>query len=232
MSYIDISADLGEGIARDHEIALFEVITSASIACGGHTGDESSMAQAIDDCLERFIRIGAHPSYPDRINFGRVSLAMPPEAVADSLTEQVNALQRVARQRGTEVSYFKPHGALYNDAAWVPSIAEAIVVAADRLELALMGLSNSLLADLADDSKVPYIKEGFIDRGYRHDGSLIPRDEEAAIITDVEDAVGQAFVLAETVDSLCIHSDTPGAVELARTVRNLLSRAGYHIGPE
>lgn len=230
MSYIDLSADIGEGGLNDE--AILALLTSASIACGGHAGDEMTMLRTIEAAASANVRIGAHPSYPDRINFGRVSLAMSTERLLDSIVGQVEALRSVARRVGAAIAYLKPHGALYHDAAWISSIAEAMGVASDKVDLPLMLLSGSLLNDVAEDMGIPFIKEGFIDRGYRHDGSLLPRDEPGAIIDNVEDAVGQAFVLAEHVDSLCVHSDNPQALEFLAAVRPRLENAGYRLGYE
>lgn len=226
MARIDLNADLGEGVAEDVDGALLAVVTSANVACGGHASDPRTMRQTVKAALELGLRIGAHPSYPDRENFGRVSVKMAPEALTASIVNQVQSLIEVADDEGAEVAYVKPHGALYNDAAWDPEIGRAVVGAAARLSLPLMMLAGSPLARAA---AVPIIREGFIDRGYREDGSLIPRSEDAALVTDPERAARQAVALAPSVDSLCVHSDTPGALQLLRAAREALEAGGYEI---
>lgn len=226
MPAIDLNADLGEGRCGEVDEALLALVTSANVACGGHTGDLDTMRRTVKAALELGVRIGAHPSYPDRENFGRVTLEIPAAALVSSIVEQVRSLVDVARAEGVQVEYFKPHGALYNDAAWDPGVGQAAVEAAAALSLPLMMLAGSPLARAA---AVPIIREGFIDRGYREDGSLIPRSEDSALVTDPDRAARQAVALASSVDSLCVHSDTPGALQLLRAAREALETAGYEI---
>lgn len=174
----------------------------------------------------RGVRIGAHPSYPDPANFGRVSVSMAPEQIAASVVGQVQRLIEIAAQHGAEVSYIKPHGALYNDAAEDTSIGEAVLAAAARLSLPLMVLAGSALARRAGAGA---IEEGFIDRRYASGGTLVPRTQEDALIVDPATAGEQAVRLASSVDSLCVHSDTPGALELLKAARAALGEAGFEI---
>lgn len=225
MPAVDLNADLGEGLEGTDD-SLLALVTSANIACGGHAGDRESMRLTVKAALERGVRVGAHPSYPDRENFGRVTLEIPSAALVSSIVEQVRSLVEAAREEGTEIAYVKPHGALYNDAAWDPEIGRAVVEAAAALSLPLMMLAGSPLAGAAS---VAIIREGFIDRGYRPDGSLVPRDEQGAILTDPERVAEQALALAPSVDSLCIHSDTPGTLQLLGAAREALEAAGYEI---
>lgn len=183
------------------------------------------MLTAVRLCIEGGIRIGAHPSYPDREGFGRMSMAMEPAELVAEITTQVQALQQVALAEGAAVAYIKPHGALYNDAVRVPAIAAVIGEAAANLGVPLMCLAGSPLA--AGEGA---IGEGFIDRGYMPDGTLILRGQLGASITDPDEAAAQALRLAPMVDSLCVHSDTPGASALMVAARRALEDAGYVIG--
>lgn len=187
------------------------------------------MGVAVAAAVERGVRVGAHPSYPDLANFGRVSVSMAPEQIAASVVGQVERLIEIAGRLGAEVSYIKPHGALYNDAAKSGPIGEAVLAAGARLSLPLMVLAESPLAHAAPQSA---IAEGFIDRAYASEGSLLPRSEPGALITEPAAAAEQALRLAPAVESLCVHSDTPGALELLRAARTALERAGYQISSE
>ena len=227
---IDLNADVGEGLPAELDRALMEVVTSASIACGGHAGDIRTMRLTLRAAQELGVRAGAHPSYPDKPNFGRVSITIGAEALLDAIGEQVSALQEAALQIGMSVAYLKPHGALYNDAAADEEVAATVATAASLLGLPMMFLGSApTLAKLPGDAP-PVIREGFVDRGYRPDGSLIPRGEPGALISAPEDAAGQAVRLAASVDTLCIHSDSPSALALARAARAALEEAGMQIG--
>jgi UPF0271 protein len=220
--FIDLNADVGEG-ADDVDEALMSLVTSVSIACGGHAGDVASMKKAGDAATARGIRIGAHPSYLDRENFGRVSIAMGPETLRAEIVRQVRSLIDVT----ATVSYVKPHGALYNDVPRLPNVATAVFQAVEELRLPLM-----LMADVATPDSVEVISEGFIDRGYTPDGLLVPRSQAGALITDPAQTIEQALRLAQKVDSLCVHSDTPGAALLMAEARRALTDAGYEITAE
>lgn len=208
-----------------------EVVTSASIACGFHAGDAATMRQTLALAKALSVRTGAHPSYPDRDNFGRVSMAMRPESLIDCIGEQVSMLQEAALETGMRIDYLKPHGALYNDTAVDDGVARSVATAA-----ALLGLPMMLLAGAPTLSRLPgdaptVIAEGFLDRGYRKDGTLVPRTEAGALITDPRAAADQALRLAPQVHSLCVHSDTVSATSLARAARSALEAAGYEVGP-
>ena len=228
---IDLNADVGEGLPPEHDRALMQVVTSASIACGGHAGDIRTMRQTLRTAQGLKLRAGAHPSYPDRQNFGRVSMAIGGQALMDTIGEQVSALQEAALQIGTSVAYLKPHGALYNDAATDEEIARTVATVACLLGLPMMLLASApTLAKLTADGRA-VIREGFLDRGYRADGTLIPRSQAGALICDPDEAAGQALRLAGSVDSLCVHSDSPSALLLAQAARAALKGAGMEIGP-
>jgi UPF0271 protein len=228
---IDLNADVGEGLPEEEERALLEVVTSASIACGFHAGDAATMRRTLALANELGVRAGAHPSYPDRDNFGRVSMKMRPESLIDCIGEQVSMLQEAALESGMRIAYLKPHGALYNDAAVDEAVARSVATAA-----ALLGLPMMLLAGSHTPSRLPgdsprVIAEGFVDRDYREDGTLVPRTEAGALITDPAAAAVQAVRLAPSVDSLCVHSDSPAAANLARAARAALEATGYGIAP-
>jgi 5-oxoprolinase (ATP-hydrolysing) subunit A len=228
---IDLNADVGEGLPADQERELLRAVTSASIACGFHAGDRATMRQTLAVAGELGVRAGAHPSYPDRENFGRVSVPMRPDSLIDCIGEQVSMLQEAALESGMRIAYLKPHGALYNDAALDEAVARSIATAA-----ALLGLPIMLLAGAPTLSRLPgdsprVFAEGFVDRGYREDGTLVPRTEAGALIADPAAAAAQAVRVAASVDSLCIHSDSPAALRLARAARAALESSGYEIGP-
>lgn len=208
---IDLNVDIGEGLRIETDVALLDLVTSANIACGGHAGDREIMERTSRAALARGVRIGAHPSYPDRANFGRVTVEMPLTELMEEVTGQVQALVDI-----TPIAYMKPHGALYNDA-----------VANRELAKALSDLGWPLM--LLDGSPYAAISEGFVDRAYRDDGRLVPRTEPGALITDLSLAADQAVSLAAKVDSLCVHSDTPGAIEILSAARRALEAAGYEI---
>lgn len=228
MPSIDLNSDLGEGLAEEIDMELLDLVSSANIACGGHAGDLESMERTVRAAAARAVRIGAHPSYPDRARFGRVTMTMPPSALEHSIVEQTRSLAEVCERLGAEVAYLKPHGALYNDAAWNSEVGRAVIQAASRLSLPLMILADSSLARSAPGA----LREGFIDRAYNPDGSLVPRTEPGAVISEAGVAAEQALALAERVDSLCIHSDTPRAADLLRAAREALEAAGYAISAE
>lgn len=228
---IDLNADVGEGLPADQERALLEAVTSASIACGFHAGDAATMRSTLAVARELGIRVGAHPSYPDRDSFGRASVRMRPDSLIDCIGEQVSMLQEAALETGMRIWYLKPHGALYNDAAVDEEVARSVATAAGLLGLPMMLLAGApTLPRLPGDSPQVFA-EGFVDRGYREDGTLVPRTEPGALITDPAAASEQAVRLAPSVHSLCVHSDSPAAVSLARAARAALEAAGYRIGP-
>lgn len=223
---VDLNADLGEGSPNDTE--LVPLISSASVACGGHTGDRGSMRRMVIRAIEHSIRIGAHPSYPDREGFGRSHIDMSEADLERSLTEQVQSLIEVVVALGAEVAYIKPHGALYNEAAANRSpAAGAVIRVAKHFGLPLMALAGS---PITKTSAPGFISEGFIDRGYSQDGTLLPRDHPGALISGPAQAAAQALALAPTVDSLCVHSDSPNAVAIAFAARSALVDNGYTIG--
>ncbi|HEX6158588.1 MAG TPA: 5-oxoprolinase subunit PxpA [Thermoanaerobaculia bacterium] len=229
---IDLSADLGEGAPREDEV--WPLIHAANVACGGHTGDEESMHAAVLLARQHDVRLGAHPSYPDRENFGRRSLVMEPQALHDSLREQLLALYALAARQGLALQHVKPHGALYNDAHHDAGLAKTIIDAMHSVDpsLSLVAPETSAMAEAARARGTNVIREAFADRRYNPDGSLVSRKEAGSLLT-VDEAREQALLLAResaviardgsrlpiAFDTICIHADLEGAVERLRAIR-------------
>ena len=226
MPRVDLNADIGEGLPPEIDLALLDLVTSANIACGVHAGDESTMARTVRAASDRNIRIGAHPSYPDRENFGRTSMSLPPDELRLCVIDQVREISKIAEEEEAAIAYIKPHGALYNDVAEDREIAEVVISVAKELGLPLMVLAGS---PAPSNSSVPLIAEGFLDRGYTPDGFLLPRSEPGSVLTNFKEVEEQTLRLAHKVDSLCIHSDTPGAIDLLKHSIKTLTDSGYEI---
>jgi UPF0271 protein len=228
---IDLSADLGEGAPDEPEI--WPLITSANVACGGHYGDADSMTHAARRARELGTHIGAHPSYPDRANFGRTSMSMPPDALRATLIEQITALRDIAGP----LHHVKPHGALYNDAHKDRPLAEIIIDAIRAVDptLPIVCSDKSAMAAAARANGTPVIREAFADRRYNPDGSLVARSEAGSLL-GVEEAAAQAALLAKEgsviardgmqisipFDTICVHADMEHAVERLRAIRRAL----------
>jgi len=245
MKSIDLNCDMGElpeAIADGTQESLMPSLTSVNIACGGHAGDEQTMKATIEQALRWKLALGAHPGYPDRANFGRLELQMPAEAIADSVFEQVRALAEVAARYGVSLAHVKPHGALYNQAVRNRVLAEAIAegVARWRHDVVLIGLAGSQMLDVFREAGFAVAAEAFADRRYEPDGKLRSRKFDDALIRDPEEAgrralniVQRSAVIARdgsevpiNAQTICIHSDTPGAPEIAAAVAGTLRRAG------
>ena len=248
MKRIDLNCDMGElpeAIADGTQETLMRSITSVNIACGGHAGNEQTMRTTIEQAVRWKLAIGAHPGYPDRANFGRLELKMPPEAVTDSVCEQVRALAAIAATCGAKLVHVKPHGALYNQAVKNRELAEAIAqgVALWSRDVVLVGLAGSPMLDVFRNAGFAVAAEAFADRRYEPDGTLRSRKFEDALIRHPQEAAWQALSIAEqgvviandgsevSVDAqtLCIHGDTPGAPEIAATVARTLREAGVEL---
>lgn len=244
---IDLNCDAGESPASGNgsgDDALFEIVTSANIACGGHAGDAATMRATIDSALRHGVAIGAHPSYPDRENFGRRSMHVSPAEAEAFVFDQIGALQKIAHEKSVHLTHVKPHGALYNDAARDLALATAIASAVRRSGvMRLVGLAGSVFGDAARSNGIEFAAEGFCDRAYGDDGHLVSRSIAGSLITDPQAAARQAVDIsitgavrtasggnvAVTAQTLCIHGDTPGAVDIARSVRAALEAAGVHV---
>jgi UPF0271 protein len=224
---IDLNCDMGELEDSAHEAALMEHITSANIACGGHAGDESTMERTARLAMERGVRIGAHPGYPDRANFGRLEIDLTPEAIADTVHEQIARLDTVVRRLGGQIVHVKPHGALYNVAVKNTAVAEAIAQGVARWDprVPIFGLAGSPMLDVWRGMGMKVAGEGFADRRYESDGTLRSRKLPGALITDPKEAATQALRLAREgkAQTICVHGDTPGAVEILRACKDALA---------
>lgn len=225
-----VSMNVDAGETESEPEALWTIPHALNIACGGHAGDARSMERVLRACSERGVRAGAHPSYPDREGFGRRTVSLATEALEASIAAQCRALRVVAERVGIALAHAKMHGALYHDAARDPAIAEACVhaVRAELGGVALVGPAGSELERAARAVGSPFLREGFADRGRNPDGSLVPRGKPGALVEDPARAAAQARELAEsgTVDTICVHGDTPGALAIARAVREALDALG------
>jgi UPF0271 protein len=247
---VDLNADLGEG--RDPweatgDPALLGVVTSANVACGFHAGGPSTMRRATEAAAARGVTVGAHVSYRDRDGFGRRRVDVAPDVLADEILYQLGALEAMAVAAGTSVAYVKPHGALYNRIVDDVDQAAAVVAAvvAFRPGTPVLGLPGSVVLRLAGDAGLRPVTEAFPDRGYRPDGTLVARGEEAALHHDPDDVARRAVRLAcdgvvrgadgtdvaVAADSLCVHGDAPGAFARAVAVRRALGGAGVTLAP-
>lgn len=248
MTSIDLNADLGEGFGRwqltDDE-QLLSVVTSANVACGFHAGDAATMRRVCEQAAARGVRIGAQVSYRDLAGFGRRAMDVPPAELAAEVAYQIGALEVFARAAGTRVSYVKPHGALYNrvvhDEEQAGAVVDGVLLADDTLPV--LGLPGSRLLDVAGKAGLPTVTEAFADRAYTEEGTLVPRGQDGAVVTDPEAVVERSVGLARdgavtshsgsrvevTARSLCVHGDTPGAVDLARRVRERLETSGVRV---
>lgn len=234
---IDLNCDLGEsdtGTGVLIERQLLEIISSANIACGGHAGDPHTMLRTVTTALSHNVALGAHPGYPDLANFGRISIPMSPAEIESACFKQITALAKYAHSLGGHLNHIKPHGALYHDAMVSEPIALAIGRAALRInpKLVMIGFPNALALRIWQGQGFKVATEAFADRTYEPDGSLRKRTLPGALITDPAAAVAQSLRLATSTtppDTLCIHSDTTNAPEIAAAIRTALSAAGFAI---
>lgn len=231
MTSIDLNADLGElpsALADGTQEQLLRLITSANIACGGHAGDAELMRATLAQCRKHGVAAGAHPSYPDRANFGRSPVEISATALAESIAEQVQTLLDIASELGVALTHVKPHGALYNQAAQQPEIAWAMVRGLEAHRgLILYALRGSPTLPILEEADFRVAREVFADRAYQPDGTLRPRHLPGALLTDPKAAAANALGLANDADTLCLHSDTPGAVAIAHAVREALLKNGF-----
>lgn len=240
---IDLNADLGEG--SPHDEALLQLVSSANIACGFHAGDASTMRQSVRWALQYGVAIGAHPSFPDRENFGRSAMNLPADTVYAQILYQVGALAAIAKAEGGALHHVKPHGMLYNQAAREPALAEAIAhaVRAQDSNLVLVGLAGSELIRAGKAAGLATREEVFADRGYQADGSLVPRSQPGALLDSDDAALAQSLemVLRQRVqaitgewvalraDTLCLHGDGPHALAYAQALRDRFAQEGIEV---
>lgn len=231
---VDLNADLGESWERwrsGEDALLLDVVTSANVCCGAYAGDADLMRATCEAAVARGVAIGAQVGYRDRDNFGRVFVDMAPDELAAELAGQVRLLDGIARAAGGTVTYVKPHGALYNAIVHHEQHARAVVDAVLSLEepLPVLGLPGARVLEIAADAGVPVVHEGFADRAYTPDGRLVPRSEPGAVLDDPAAVGAQAVRLLGAVASICVHSDSPGALALAGAVRAALEGAGAEV---
>ncbi|SPK73918.1 putative lactam utilization protein, UPF0271 family [Cupriavidus taiwanensis] len=240
---IDLNADLGEGCGNDE--ALLALISSANIACGWHAGDAATMVQTVKWALERGVAIGAHPSYPDRDNFGRTEMQRDPEHVYADVLYQIGALAAIVRAQGGVLHHVKPHGALYNQAVRDPALARAIVRAVRDFDadLVFFGLAGSQMIDVAKQAGLRVRQEVFADRGYNPDGTLVKRGTPGALHEDEEVALDQTLTMVREqrvraidgswvpiqAETVCLHGDGAHALAFARRIRERLGAEGIAI---
>jgi UPF0271 protein len=222
---IDLNADLGEGAGFDAE--LMTLITSANVCCGLHAGSALEIAKTLTLARKYGVSVGAHPGYADRENFGRRECELGNQEFVSLCVYQLGALDAMANALGLVVRYVKPHGALYNQACRDRRVADLFVIAAAQFSLPVLGLPNSELAEACTD-RVPFVPEGFADRRYRPDGSLVPRTEPDAFVHDPDEAVKQVewLVRDKGVRTICVHGDNPQAVAFTKAVRESLLDRG------
>jgi UPF0271 protein len=243
---IDLNADLGEcdgpGVSPVDE-QLLRLATSANVACGGHAGNADVMLATVKRAYELDVAVGAHPGYADREGFGRRELGLSPAEIGRQVAEQLAVMTACCRKAGVRLRYVKPHGALYNRAVRDAEAARAVVGALG--DLVLLCLPGSEMMKAASAAGVRTAVEAFVDRGYRADGTLVPRGEPGALLEDVPTAVERAFRLvtegrltprdgpdlAIRADSLCVHGDGPHAVQLLDAVRHRMMASGIGLAP-
>jgi UPF0271 protein len=247
---IDLNADLGEGFGSwrlGDDDALLDVVTSANVACGFHAGDPSLMHRVCAAAAGRGVAVGAQVGYRDLAGFGRRRIDYDLDELRDDILYQMGALEAFSRVTGTRVVYVKPHGALYNTAAVDEGQASAVVAAVRAYDpgLPILCQPGSVLARATASAGLQVVGEGFADRGYRADGTLVPRSLAGAVIHDADVVAARAVRMATdgtvlavggtvvpcAVRSVCVHGDTPGAVGLARRVRTALTEAGVTVAP-
>jgi len=250
MSVIDLNSDLGESFGAwtmglDEDV--MNHISSANIACGWHAGDAEIMVKTVRAAKAKGVAVGAHPGYPDLLGFGRRNMTCTPDELYAYTLYQTGALKTICESEGIELQHVKPHGAMYNQAAKDPKLAEAIVRAVKNTGkgIILMGLANSAFETAAKELGVPFAAEAFADRGYMPDGSLVPRNQPGAFVHDPDEAAARMVKLVKegtltTPDgrtlklnarSICMHGDNPAAVKMAEVVRAAMEKNGIAVKP-
>ncbi|WP_197375341.1 LamB/YcsF family protein [Mycolicibacterium baixiangningiae] len=249
-SSVDLNADLGEGFGvwtLGDDDAMLEIVTSANVACGFHAGDPAGLARVCRAAAARGVRIGAQVSYRDLAGFGRRFIDATPEDLTADVMYQIGALSALATAAGTAVSYVKPHGALYNSIVTNRDQAGAVAAAVHAVDprLPVLGLSGSVFFTEARELGLQTVAEAFADRAYRPDGQLVSRREPGAVLHDVDEIADRVHSMVTagrvtaidgstidvSVDSVCVHGDSPGAVQIATAVRNRLTAEGVALAP-
>jgi 5-oxoprolinase (ATP-hydrolysing) subunit A len=247
---VDLNADLGEGFGvwrLGDDDAMLDIVTSANVACGFHAGDPAGLVRTCRAAAERGVRIGAQVSYRDLAGFGRRFIDAEPEDLRADVIYQIGALQAIAHSAGSTVSYVKPHGALYNSIVTHHDQAAAVAAAVHAVDpgLPVLGLAGSAFFDAATELGLRTVAEAFADRAYRPDGQLVSRREPGAVLDDPAEiadrvstmvqhgrvSVADGTSIAITVESVCVHGDSPGAVRIAQAVRERLRADGTELAP-
>ena len=246
---VDLNSDLGESFGRwqlGDDDAMLAIVTSANVACGFHAGDPATLLRCCEGAVQHGVAIGAQVGYPDLAGFGRRFLDMAPDDLTAAVLYQIGALQALAQVAGGRVAYVKPHGALYNTAVHHQGQAAAVVraVASYDPDLPLLGLPGSALLQQGEEAGLRTVEEAFADRGYTPQGTLVPRDQPGAVLHDAQEVADRVVrmvtagevvatdgsVVSVAARSICLHGDTPGAVELARATRAALLEADVDLG--
>jgi UPF0271 protein len=225
---IDLNCDLGEDCGHDAE--LMALVTTANLACGFHAGDAATAHAALRTAARCGVQVGAHPGFPDREHFGRVEMARTEDQVYEDCVYQIGAVSGLALAVGLKLRHVKPHGALYNLGCRDDAFGRPIVAAVALFGLTLMGLPRSRLEALSA-GRCPFVAEGFADRRYLPDGSLVPRSRPDAFVEDPAEAVSQAerLLREQGVRTLCVHGDNPHALAFVRALRRHLEQSGFVI---
>jgi len=248
MTCIDLNSDLGEGFgpwSMGDDATMLSIVTSANVACGGHASDPETMFRTLALARDNGVNVGAHPGFNDREGFGRRVIPMSPAEIGRMCAAQIGALIGIAAQVGVPVTYVKPHGALGNLAARDRGVADAIAVAVQKIDpkLAILAISGTQTEQSARAMGVPVFSEIFADRGYLSSGQLVPRDQEGAMIHDAAEAAQRLISFLDSglmpvvdgdpiklsAQSICVHGDSTGAVEMAREIRERLTAHGVQI---
>jgi len=248
MAWIDLNCDAGESFGdwrMGDDQAMFQLVSSVNIACGGHAGDSLTMHESIAMAMQNGLGIGAHPSFEDKLNFGRRKVAMTAQEIERMVAFQIGGLAAIATLQGVKLDHVKAHGALANLAAQERDIADAIARATRAIspDLVLLAIAGTELQRAGERANLKTIAEGFADRSYDGDGQLTPRTQQGAVIHDPEQAARNSLAMAQgrglpcvdggfvacQVQSICVHGDTTGAVEIATRCRSELELAGFEI---
>ncbi|WAJ38236.1 LamB/YcsF family protein [Pseudomonas sp. GOM7] len=248
MPSIDLNSDLGESFGQwsmGDDAAMLDIVTSANVACGFHAGDPAGILRTLKAAAAKGVTIGAHVAYPDLVGFGRRNMDIASDELSADVIYQIGALQALATAAGTSVRYVKPHGALYNTIAHDRRQALAVIEAIRAVDarLVLVALAGSPLIELARSEGLSCIAEAFADRAYTPQGTLVSRREPGAVLHDAEQVAQRMLRLVQSgeveaidgsvtrveADSICVHGDSPGAIQMAREVRQLLERSGVSL---
>jgi len=248
MPTIDLNSDLGESFGQwsmGDDAAMLDIVTSANVACGFHAGDPAGILRTLKAAAAKGVTIGAHVAYPDLVGFGRRNMDIASDELSADVIYQIGALQALATAAGTTVRYVKPHGALYNTIAHDTRQALAVIEAIRAVDpsLVLVALAGSPLIELARGEGLTCIAEAFADRAYTPQGTLVSRREPGAVLHDAEQVARRMLRLVQSseveaidgsvtrieADSICVHGDSPGAIQMAREVRQLLERSGVSL---